>query len=231
MNVLMRVAGVVVCAVLGTSGAEPASAQVVDAGFKGLVQIRVVSNPTSDGSLLRNQTVWYDFLPGESKSFMATAGHNGDLCRTGAAGPMPFTSPEFQAWAAQEEASAQYVWHFDVHLIEVRAGSVTFDLSWQRTSRTAPDDRLRYSQRLTLRPDEARPIDLLHSALGKDCASVVIFAEAGIRSDPSLLTKTLEWNLWASTGPKTAAHQSFKSMQGDVADFKFEALTVPGSEN
>jgi hypothetical protein len=231
MNVSTRVAVVVVCAVLGASHAEHASAQIVDAGFKGLVQIRVVSHPTSDGPPPRNQTVWYDFLPGESKSFMVTAGHNGDLCRTGAAGPMPFTSPEFQAWAAQEEASAQYVWHFDVHMIEVKAGSLTFDLSWQRTSRTPSDERLRYSQRLTLAVDETRPIDLLHSAPGKDCGSVVIFAEAGIRSDPSLLTKTLEWSLWASTGPKTSNHQTVKSVQGHAAEFMFEPLTVPGSEN
>src|SRR5439155_6922852 len=231
MNVSTRVAIVAVCAVFGAFGAERASAQIVDTGLKGLVRIRVVSNPTNDGSALRNQTVYYDLLPGESKSFMVTAGHNGDLCQTGAAGPLPFTSADFQAWAAQEEASAQYVWHLDVRMMEVKAGSITFDLSWQRTSRVGSDERLRYSRRLTLRQDQTTPIDLLHSPPGKNCANVVIFAEAGIRSDPSLLAKTLEWSVWASTGPKTTAHQTFKSVHGEAADFKFEPLTVPGSDN
>jgi hypothetical protein len=209
---------------------QPVSAQAVETGFKGIVRIRVVANSGTESPRLSSQVVWYDFLPGESKSFMATAGHNGDLCRTGAAGPLPFSTPDFQAWAAKEEASAQYVWHFDVRMIEVMASSITFELSWQRTSRVSPDERLRYSQRLTLRQGDARPVDLVHGASGSPCSNVTIFAEADIADDPSLVGKTIEWDLWASTGPKTTSRQRLRSVQGEAAEFKFEPLAEPGSE-
>jgi len=161
---------------------------------------------------------------------MVSAGHNEELCRIGAAGPMPFTSPEFQTWAAKEEASAQYVWHFDVRMLDVNASSIAFELSWQRTSRASPEERLRYSQKLTLRQGESRPIDLLHGAPGSSCVGVTIFAEADITDDPSLAGKTIEWDIWASTGPKTTARLRLKSVQGESAEFRFEPLAVPGSE-
>lgn len=209
---------------------QQASAEAVDTGLKGIVRIRVVSNSGGETPRRSNQTVWYDFLPGESKSFMATAGHAGDLCRTGAAGPLPFTGAEFQAWAAKEEASAQYVWHFDVHMIEVKASSITFELSWQRTSRASSDEQLRYSQRLILRQGDARPIDLLHGTSGSPCSDVTIFAESDITDDPALVGKMIEWDLWATTGPKTTSRQKLRSVQGEAADFRFEPLAEPGSE-
>jgi len=220
----------VVCALSAAARLQLASAQAVETGFKGIVRIRVLPTPANATAGFSTQTVWYDFLPGESKSFMVSAGHNGELCRTGAAGPMPFSSPEFQTWAAKEEASAQYVWHFDVHMIEVTASSVMFELSWQRTSRASPDEQLRYSQRLTLRQGDSRPIDLLHGASGSACLGVTIFAEADITDDPSLAGKMLEWDLWASTGPKTTARQRLRSVQGEIAEFRFEPLAEPGSE-
>lgn len=215
-----------------SAGVRPqlASAQSADLGFKGIVRIRAVSNSGGESPRRSSQTVWYDFLPGESKSFMATAGHNGDLCRTGAAGPLPFSAADFQAWAAKEEASAQYVWRFDVHMIDVKSSSITFDLSWQRTSRASPDEPQRYSQRLILRQGDARPIDLLHGASGSPCSDVTIFAEADITDDPALAGKMIEWDLWASTGPKTTSRQKLRSVQGEAAEFRFEPLAEPGSE-
>src|SRR5262249_32795756 len=55
--------------------------------------------------------------------------------------------------------------------------------------------------------------------------------EAGILDEPSVQGKTLEWDLWASTGPKTTARQRFRSVQGSTAEFTFDALTIPGGEN
>ena len=217
-------------AVLAGAQERQVSTQTVETGFKGIVRIRILPTPASENAYFSTQNVWYDFLPGESKSFMASAGHNGELCRTGAAGPMPFSSPEFQTWVAKEEASAQYVWHFDVRMIEVKASSITFELSWQRTSRVSPEERLRYSQRLTLRQGDSRPIDLLHGPSGSPCLGVTVFAEADITDDPPLAGKMLEWDLWASTGPKTTARQRLKSAQGEIAEFRFEPLAVPGSE-
>src|SRR5207237_4714237 len=99
---------------------------------------------------LAGQTVWYDCLPGESMGFLVTAGHNGNLCQARAAGPFVPGAPEFQAQTAQQKASAQYVWDIDVRMIDVQASSTTFELSWQRTSRASPDERLQYSRRLSL---------------------------------------------------------------------------------
>jgi hypothetical protein len=220
----------VTCAAFVSIQESRVYAQPAETGFKGIVRIRVVADP-ANGFAPPLQTVWYDFLPGESKSFMASAGHNGELCRTGAAGPMPFSSPEFQAWAAKEEASAQYVWHFDVRMIEVKANSVAFELSWQRSSRASVDERLQFSQRLTMRQGDTRPIDLIHGASGGSCLSVTIFADADIADDPPLVGKVIEWDLWASAGPKTTAHQAAKSVQGETAEFRFDPLTVPGDEN
>jgi hypothetical protein len=210
---------------------EHASAQTVETGFRGLVRIRMVSdypfeNPFGGGF---GKVLLYDFLPGESQSFLVTAGHSGNLCQTGASGPLPIATPELQTRLAQQEASAQYVWHIDVHMIEVGASSITFDLSWQRTSR-APDERLQYSHRVTLRQDESRAVDLLHGAPGGSCLGVTLLVEGGLTDDPSLQGKIVEWDVWGGVG-STTSRQKLRSVQGEAGEFRFDPIAVPGQAN
>ena len=226
------VAIVVACVALVAAQEGLANVQKAEMGFKGVVRVRaraIYADPRRFGA---GAPVWYEFAVGESTSFLATAGREGrDMCGAGVSGPLPFIAPDLQGSVARQEAAALYVWHLEIRMIEVHASTVTFDLSWQRTSRAAPDERLQYSQRLTLKQDESRTVDLLHAAPGSDCLGVEVVVEAGITDEPSLLGKIVEWDLWASTGPKTTARQRLRSVQGDAAEFTFDSLAIPGSDN
>jgi hypothetical protein len=235
MNPLKLVAAVVVACVVGAANQQHASAQTVETGFKGVVRVRAKPIRADERRGVGGVPVWYEFQPGESTSFLVTAGRtdreNRDLCAAGASGPLPFIPSDQQANIARQEATALYVWHVDIRMIEVRANSLTFELSWQRTSRTAPDERLQYSQRVVLQQDESRVIDLVRGAPGGDCLGVMVQVEAGIIDAPSLTGKVVEWDLWATTGPKTSARQKLRSVQGDTTTFTFDSVAIPGSDN
>ena len=224
----------VTCAALGGAQADRAYAQAAGTGSKGVVRVRAKPIRADESRGVGGTPIWYEFLPGESTSFLVTAGHadrdNHDLCAAGASGPLPFIPADQQANITRQEATALYVWHLDVRMIEVRASSITVDVSWQRTSH-APDERLQYSQRLVLQQDESRVIDLVHGAAGGDCLGVVVAVEAGIIDAPALTGKIVEWDMWASTGPKTSARQKIRSVQGETAAFTFDPLPIPGSDN
>ena len=223
-----RTVAAIVLAFAALVAAQPEhlSAQTQATGFKGRVGIRATPNSAS-GLSGGGSAIWDDLLPGESRSFLVTAA-SGGACISGVAGPLPLSSPDLQARVAKQEASAKYVWHFDIRMIDVKVSTITFDLSWQRTSRNAPDERLQYVQRLTLRDKESRAIDLIHGAPGSACLSLAISVEAGITDDPSLQSKMLEWELWASAGRQTSALQPFRSVQGDAAEFRFDPLAARG---
>ena len=69
-------------------------------------------------------------------------------------------------------------------MIKVRASSIAVDVSWPRTSRGSPDERLQYSPRLVLHQDESPVIDLIHTSPGGDCLGVAVEVEAGAPEDP-----------------------------------------------
>jgi hypothetical protein len=212
-----------------------AHAQAPETGIKGVVRVRAKAIRADESRGVGGIPVWYEFVPGESASFLVTAGHsdreNRELCSAGSSGPLNFLPADQQANIAHQEATALYIWHIDVRMIEVRASSMAVDVSWQRTSRGGPDERLQYSQRLVLQQDESRVIDLIHTPPGGDCLGVVVEVEAGITDAPALAAKAVEWDLWASTGPKTSARQKIRSAQGETAAFMFDALAIPGSDN
>jgi hypothetical protein len=194
-------------------------------GFKASIGIRTTPNRLS-GARDGGTYIGGDLLPGESIALIVTAGHGGDVCTSGIAGPIGSLPPQTDASVARQKASALYVWQFDVGVLEVQTNKITFDLSWQRTSNVPPDLRLHQSQRLTLREGESFPIDLLHGAPGSDCVSNSVAVVAGIQDDPALVNKTIEWDLWLSTDPRTAVHQVLASLQGDKAEFQFDPLSV-----
>jgi hypothetical protein len=225
----------VTCAALAAAHADLAYAQAGETGFKGVVRVRARSiyadlpypNAYPGGAM------WYEFVGGETASFLATAGREGrDLCTTGVSGPLMYVAPNLQPNVARQEAGALYAWHVDVHLLEVNANTISVDVSWQRTARASPDERVQYSQRLKLRQGESQTIDLIHApAPASNCLGAEVLVEAGILDEPSLQGKVVEWDLWASTGPKTTARQRFRSVQGTTAEFTFDSLAIPGSEN
>jgi hypothetical protein len=59
----------------------------------------------------------------------------------------------------------------------------------------------------------------------------MVQVEAGIIDAPSLTGKVVEWDLWATTGPKTSARQKLRSVQGDTTTFTFDSVAIPGSDN
>jgi len=168
----------VVCAAIAVTHSGLAYSQTPETGIKGVVRVRAKPIRADESRGVGGVPVWYEFMPGESTSFLVTAGRsdrdNRDLCAGGASGPLPFIPAEQQADIARQEARALYIWHVDVRMIEVRANSIVVDVSWQRTSRGSPDERLQYSQRLVLQQDESRVVDLIHAAPGGDCLGVQV---------------------------------------------------------
>jgi len=160
---------------------------------------------------------------GESTHLGVAVGRGDELCHSSI---WASKSDDFPARMANEQAaSAQYVWRFDVRMLEVMTERITFELSWVRTSRLAPGEVLRKTQQLTMREGESRAIDLLHGRQDGDCDSVVIEVGAGITEDRALAGKTLEWDLWLDGGAHVdPAHRGLTSAQGDSAAFKFEPM-------
>jgi hypothetical protein len=226
----------VTCAVVAAAHADLAYAQAGDTGIKGVVRVRArpiyADVPYPNAS--PGAEMFYEFTAGDTGSFLATAGREGpqgrDVCATAVSGPLMFVAANQQPSVARQETGATYVWHIDVRLLEVTANTISFEVSWQRTSHAAPDERLRYSQRLNLKQGESRTIDLIH-APGPSCLGAELVVEGDIRDEPAVQGKIVEWDLWASTGPKTTARQRFKSVQGNTSEFTFDVLAIPGSEN
>src|SRR5215471_11438359 len=241
-----------VVAALASTCAAPSRAQenratpsIAESGLKVLVRVRARSISSDESRFdSRGFAASYEFSAGESMSFLVTAGRTdrdrGDVCTAGSSGPLSFVAPEFQANIARQEAIALYAWHVDIRMVEVHASTMTFDVTWQRTSHGASEEKIektQFSQRLVLRYDESRVIDLIRgapsrisAALGDvDCLGVMIVVEGGITEDPSLQGKTIEWDLWANIGAATSPHQRLRSVQGGVAEFMFDPIAVPGS--
>ena len=233
---IRTVAAVAVTAALAVAHAEPAYAQAGETGIKGVVRVRArpiyadVPYPNASSGA----EMWYEFTAGDTASFLATAGREGpqgrDVCATAVSGPLMFVAANQQPSVARQEAGATYVWHVDVRLLEVTANTISIDVSWQRNSHAAPDERLQYSQRLKLTQGESRTIDLIHVP-GPTCLGAELVVEGDIRDEPAVQGKIVEWDLWASTGPKTAARQRFRSVQGNTTQFTFDLLAIPGSED
>jgi hypothetical protein len=237
------VAFAAMCAAPANAQENRPASQSVESGLRGLVRVRVRSISSDETRYAgRGIPAWYEFAPGDSTSFLVTAGRvdrdRSDVCLSGAvAGPLPLIAPSLQPNVTRQEATAMYAWHVDLRMVEVNANTITFDVSWQRTSHAAPDDKMQFSQRLVLRPDESRVIDLVRQAPvhmspssgDVDCVGVMVLVEAGITEEPSLQGKTIDWDLWASVGPTTAPHQRLRSVQGDGVDFSFDPIAVSGS--
>ena len=159
-------------------------------------------------------------VTGESKRLNLTAGRRNDLCQTGvwAAEPGVVVSTAFQE---EQEADALYIWRFDVAMHEIATDKIVFDLIWERTSRATPNESLRRTQRVTLREDESRAIDIVHGTSG-DCLSVAVDVIAYVQDDASPQGKTLEWDLWFS-GPQPApVHRALTTLHGQSGAFEFE---------
>jgi len=219
-----------VVAAVALTCAAPTHAQ--ESGLKGVVRVRAAPIYTSGSPA--GIAASYEFFPGESTSFLLTAGRvdrerSSDLCSGGAVGPLSFISPELQPNVTRQEATAAYAWHVDVRMIEVHATTIDLEVSWRRTSHSTPDEKVQYSQRLALRDGESRAIDLLHEGPGGECLGVAILIEASLSEDPSLRAKNIEWDLWASLGPTTVPHQRLRSVQGNPVEFAFDSMAVPGS--
>jgi hypothetical protein len=225
----------VASAALAAVHADIAHAQGGETGFKGVVRVRArpiyadLPYPNADSGA----QMWYEFTAGDTASFLATAGREGpqgrDVCATAVSGPLMFVAANQQPSVARQESGATYAWHVDVRLLDVTANTIRVEVSWQRTSRAAPDDRVQYSQRLNLKQGESRTVDLVHVA-GSSCIGAEIVVEGDILDEPAVQGKSIDWDLWASTGPKTTGRQRVRSAQGNTAEFMFEPLPIPGSE-
>jgi hypothetical protein len=226
----------IMCAAFVAAHVDLGYAQAGETGFRGVVRVRArpiyAEMPYPNGS--PGAEMFYEFTAGDTGSFLVTAGREGpqgrDVCATAVSGPLMFVATTQQPSVARQETGATYVWHVDVRLLELTANALSFDVSWQRTSHAAPDERLQYSQRLNLKQGESRTIDLIHVP-GTNCLGAELVVEGDILDEPAVQGKTIEWDLWASTGPKTTARQRLRSGQGNTADFMFDPLPIPGSEN
>lgn len=203
-----------------------AQTQLSGNGLKANVGIR--ANVTRTGDRSGGTYIGDDMLPGGSSRFNVAVGNGNDLCYSSVwpseAAPPPAAA---QAHADKQEASAHYVWRFDVRMLEVGTDRIKFDITWERASRVMPGELLRRTQQLTLREGESRPIDLLHGRPGSDCINVVLEVTAGVVEDPVRQDKTLEWDLWLSGGAQTEpVHRALSSPQGESAAFQFDPVTA-----
>ncbi len=203
-----------------------AGAQTTSSGPKATVAVRIT--PTRQSDRPGGSAVSSDFLPGESKRLNLTAGDGKDLCVTGvwASEPDAAVGPAFHDWVNKQEASALYVWHFDVGMREVATDRIVFDLLWERISRSTPNDPLRGKQSIILREGQSHTIDLIHGAQNSDCMSVVVDIIAHVYDDAALQVKTLEWDLWFTGAQSGPAHRALMSPQGESGAFQFDPIPV-----
>ena len=194
-------------------------------GLKASVGIRITPNRQTDrpgGTYIGD-----DMLPAESSRFNVAVGNGSDLCTSSVWSSSSPTPASIQAFAEKQEASAHYVWRFDVRMLEVVTDRIKFEIAWQRTSRVVPGELLRQTQQLTMREGESRPIDLLHGTPGSDCISVALEVTASISDIGGPVGKTLEWDLWLSPSAQAQpVHRALTSNQGESAAFQFDPMPV-----
>jgi hypothetical protein len=222
--------GVALAALAGIASDDlSAQAGPSDARLRASVGIRATPNRQNDAP--GGTYVGDDMLPGESARLNVTVGRGDDLCFSSVwaseSGTLP---PTAQARVNEQEASAHYVWRFDVRMLEVTTDRIKFDLSWERTSRKIPTESLRQTVQMTLREGESRPIDLLHGKEGSNCMGVVLEVTAGIIEDSTLLGKTLEWDLWFSGARTQSVHRALTSPQGESAAFQFQPVATTATQ-
>jgi hypothetical protein len=195
--------------------------------LKASVGIRVRPNRQNDRP--GGTYVGDDMLPGESSRFNVAVGNGSDLCPSSVWTSSSTSPPSatMQAFAEKEEASAHYVWRFEVRMLEVVTDRIKFEITWQRTSRVVPGELLQRTQQLTMREGESRPIDLLHGTPGSDCISVALEVTASISDLSGPLGKALEWDLWLSPSAQAqSVHRALTSHQGESAAFRFDPMPV-----
>lgn len=227
---LVRRLTAIVALLVGMAPEDVATqANASDTGLKALIGIR--TTPTRLGDVRGGTYVGDDMLPGESSLFNIAVGNANDLCYSSV-----WTSPSsppaaIQAFAEKEEASAHYVYRFEVRTLEVMTDRIKFDLTWQRTSRITPGEVLRRTQQLTLREGESRPVDLLHGKEGTNCVSVVLQVTADIAAAAAPRANALEWDLWLGETTQTdTAHRTLTSVPGESASFQFEPVSTTAME-
>jgi hypothetical protein len=228
-NLVRRLTAIVVLLVAMAPENVSTQASASDAGLKAFIGIR--TTPTRQGEVRSGTFVGDDMLPGESSRFNIAVGNANSLCYS-SVWTSPSTPPTaIQAFAEREEASAHYVYRFDVRTLEVLTDRITFDLTWQRRSRTTPGEVLQRTQQLTLREGESRPVDLLHDKEGTDCLSVVLQVTAEIVADAAPRANALEWDLWLGGTTQTdTAHRTLTSVPGEGVRFQFEPVATTATE-
>jgi hypothetical protein len=231
MRLTMTVLRGLIAATVVLAGTEPqdlrAQANPPIAGLKALIGIR--ATPTRQNDVRGGTYVGDDMLAGESARLNVAVGDGDDLCHSSVwAGPQSGTLwPAMQEMVNKQEAPAQYIWRFDVRTLEVMTDRIKFDLTWQRTSRTTPDEVLERTQQMTLREGESRPIDLLHGKQGTNCVSVVLEVTAEIGEDSVPLANAIDWDVWLSGNTESVSvHRALASAPGDSAVFHFEPVTT-----
>lgn len=215
------------------SGIQPhdlrAQSDPPDAGPKALIGIR--TTPTRKGDVHGGTYVGHDMLAGESARLNVAVGDGNNLCRSSVWSSPAEPPAAIQAFAEKQEASAHYVYRFDVRTLEVLTDRIKFDLTWQRTSRTTQGEVLQRTQQLTLREGESRPVDLLHDKEGTDCVSVILEVTAEMAEQSSQLAHEIDWELWLSGNTQTVtAHRMLTTGQGDSAAFQFEPVTASATQ-
>jgi hypothetical protein len=225
----------VIAAALVLAGSAPrdvrAQANPPAAGLKALIGIR--ATPIRQGDVAGGTYVGDDMLAGESARLNVAVGNGDDLCYSSVwAGPKSgILWPAMQDTVNKQEATAQYIWRFDVRTLEVMTDRIKFDLTWQRTSRATPGEVIERTQQMTLREGESRPIDLLHGKRGTNCVSVVLEVTAEIAEHPAQLAHAIDWDVWLTGNTETVlAHRALASAQGDSAAFQFEPVTTTATQ-
>lgn len=201
-----------------------AQANPADAGLKALIGIR--TTPTRKGDIHGGTYVGDDMLAGESARLNVAVGDGDDLCTSSVWASSSPPPASIQSFAEKQEASAHYVYFFDVRTLEVMTDRIKFDLTWQRRSRTTVGEVLQRTQQLTLREGESRAVDLLHDKQGTDCVSVVLEVTAEMAGQAIQVAHEIDWELWLSGNTQTVtAHRMLTTGQGDSAPFQFEPVT------
>jgi hypothetical protein len=220
--------GVIALVVVGAMWSPPAlhaQGRTAASGVKAEIGIRAIATWTNGRG--GGTSVSDDLRPGESVTLHLSAGNGGDPCFSSvwASRPGVTPSPEHQAFTAEQEANALYVWRFTVSAVEVITDKITFDLAWQRTSPAGAAPPLSQKRRVTFREGEASPIDLIHGDPDSDCTSLVVEATAGIIEDPAVAPRTVEWDVWFSGGREArTAHQTLTSAHGEAVFFRLDAV-------
>jgi hypothetical protein len=220
-----------IAAAVVLAGPEPqdirAQANPPAAGLKALIGIR--TTPTRPNDVPGGTYVGDDMQAGETARLNVAVGDRDDLCYSSVwAGPKSGTLwPAMQDIVNKQEATAQYIWRFDVQTLEVMTDRIKFDLTWQRSSRTAPDEVIQRTQQVTLREGESRPIDLLHGKQGTNCVSVVLEVTAEIVEHSAQFANAIDWDVWLSGNSETVSiHRALATAPGGSAAFQFEPMTA-----